>query len=147
MAILVGDRLILIIFLLYINNTSIGEVTGKFARTSDRKVTSQPFELCVSLNPQTVVAEGLAIKAAILTGVETGKLKDLLMMDCISYSIGLLSWNEGDSKNRIEWIDNDLDLRERTFDPIICRGDSIPTVKKKIFKLGEVVFVLIQNFI
>ena len=94
-----------------------------------------------------MVAEGLAIKAAILTGVETGKLKDLLMMDCISYSIGLLSWNEGDSKNRIDWIDKDRDLRERTFDPIICRGDPIPTVKKKIFKLGEVVFVLIQNFI
>jgi L1 cell adhesion molecule like protein len=49
-------------------------------------------ELCTSLNPEEVVAEGLAIRGAVLSGVSSGKLRDLLVMDCLANSIGVMSW-------------------------------------------------------
>ncbi len=51
-----------------------------------------PKELCTSLNPEEVVAEGLAVRGAVLSGVSTGKLKELLMMDCVNNAIGVMTW-------------------------------------------------------
>lgn len=38
------------------------------------------------------MAEGLAIRGAVLSGVSSGKLRDLLVMDCLANSIGVMSW-------------------------------------------------------
>ena len=45
--------------------------------------------LCTSINPDQVVAEGAAIRAAMYAGVDYDMLKDVLMMDVLPTSIGL----------------------------------------------------------
>jgi len=46
-------------------------------------------ELCASVNAEESVATGAAIRGAILGGVDTGLLSDVMMMDAIPHSIGL----------------------------------------------------------
>jgi molecular chaperone DnaK (HSP70) len=45
--------------------------------------------LCAGINPDQVVAEGAAIRAAMLSGVDNELLNDVLMMDVLPTSIGL----------------------------------------------------------
>ena len=47
------------------------------------------LELCTSINPDQVVAEGAAIRAAILTGVEEEVLHDVMMIDVVPQAFGL----------------------------------------------------------
>ena len=46
-------------------------------------------ELCTSVNADRAVAEGAAIQAAILSGIDTAVFRDVLMMDVIPLSIGI----------------------------------------------------------
>ena len=48
-----------------------------------------PRELCTSVSAETAVAEGCAIRAAILAGVEHRVLRDVLMMDALPLSLGV----------------------------------------------------------
>jgi uncharacterized membrane protein len=49
-------------------------------------------EFCCSLDPEQAVAQGLAIRGAVLMGHDIPQLKDVLMLDMLSSSIGLISW-------------------------------------------------------
>jgi hypothetical protein len=49
------------------------------------------------LDPEEAVVHGLAVRAAVLMGHSIPQLKDILMMDMLSSSIGLISW--ADIKN------------------------------------------------
>lgn len=50
---------------------------------------------CVSLNPEHAVAEGAAISAALATGADPERLRDLLMLDALPRAIGLRDANDG----------------------------------------------------
>lgn len=53
------------------------------------------IEQCVSLNPEHAVAEGAAISAALATGADPERLRDLLMLDALPRAIGLRDANGG----------------------------------------------------
>jgi molecular chaperone DnaK (HSP70) len=99
-------------------------------------------ELCTSLNPEEVVAEGLAIRGAVLSGVSAGKLRDLLMMDCLAHTVGVMSWEKtasdhacatsaggGGEKGNAQW--------ERVFDAVLRRGAPLPALGTVRFPLAE----------
>jgi len=61
-----------------------------------RKMLSEYFggkELCLGVNPDEAVAEGAAIQAAVLSGVDESQLRDILMLDKTPLSIGLKDGN------------------------------------------------------
>ena len=47
------------------------------------------WQVCTSLNPDTVIAMGAAAQAAIIAGEGTGVLSDILLLDATSLSLGL----------------------------------------------------------
>jgi molecular chaperone DnaK (HSP70) len=85
------------------------------------------FELCCGVNPETVVAEGLAIRGAVLSGVKSSKLQNLLMMDCLAMSIGVLCWSS-DSTGKDD---------DRFFDAVLNKGNKIPAKGVKRFQLSK----------
>ena len=70
--------------------------------------------LCKDINPDEVVAEGAAIQAAVLSGVNHNILKEILLMDVLPMSIGVSSGNG-------------------TFVPIVPRNTNIPCTRSKTF--------------
>ncbi len=112
--------------------------------TATGAVNKTPFEFCTAVNPDEVVTEGLAIQGAILSGVtDSSTLKNVLMMDCLAMSIGLLSWKEDSSGS-----DNNAHsdsratgseahtAQHRVFEPILHKGEKIPSKGSKKFALG-----------
>ena len=84
-------------------------------------------ELCTSIDADEAVAQGLAIRAGVLMGCDVGALKDILMIDAIPSSIGLLTWaGEGGP------------AAERKFDPVLVKGDPLPAVRIRRFSLAEI---------
>lgn len=84
--------------------------------------------LCTAVDPHFAVAEGLAIRAAVLMGFDVGSMQDVLMLDILPHSIGVLSWMKRQGEeHRISStsIDNQSEY-VRVFDPIIHRGERIP---------------------
>eukprot|EP01032_Pedospumella_encystans_P007597 gene7597-9098_t len=99
-----------------------------------------PKELCTSLNPEEVVAEGLAIRGAVLSGVSTGKLKELLMMDCVNNAIGVMTWEaSGSAENAVLSADStNVDTPgTRIFNSILHKGMSIPAKNTMRFPLAD----------
>lgn len=99
-----------------------------------------PKELCTSLNPEEVVAEGLAIRGAVLSGVSTGKLKELLMMDCVNNAIGVMTWEASNhSDNSVLSTDStNVDTPgTRIFNSILHKGMSIPAKNTMRFPLAD----------
>ena len=99
-----------------------------------------PKELCTSLNPEEVVAEGLAIRGAVLSGVSTGKLKELLMMDCVNNAIGVMTWeasNNADNSVLSTDSTNVDTLGTRIFNSILHKGMSIPAKNTMRFPLAD----------
>eukprot|EP00598_Pedospumella_elongata_P008915 CAMPEP_0185013096 /NCGR_PEP_ID=MMETSP1098-20130426/98635_1 /TAXON_ID=89044 /ORGANISM="Spumella elongata, Strain CCAP 955/1" /LENGTH=770 /DNA_ID=CAMNT_0027542161 /DNA_START=108 /DNA_END=2421 /DNA_ORIENTATION=+ len=88
-----------------------------------------PKELCTSLNPEEVVAEGLAIRGAVLSGVSTGKLKELLMMDCVNNAIGVMTWEASERANNSSLSADSTNVDTpgtRIFNSILHKGMPIP---------------------
>ena len=75
-------------------------------------------KLCKSINPDEAVAYGAAVQAAILSGNNTGKLENLVLLDVIPLSLGI---EVG---------------REQVMNVLIPRNSSIPTKKKETFSTG-----------
>ena len=75
-------------------------------------------ELCTSMNPDEVVAEGAAVRAAVLCGVEDEILKDVLMLDVVPQAFG-------------------LGAADGTFETLIERNSRIPAKATRTFRTFE----------
>ena len=68
-------------------------VTGGSSRIPKAQQLLQDFfngkELCKSINPDEAVAYGVAVQAAILTGIGNGKLQDIVLLDVTPLSLGI----------------------------------------------------------
>lgn len=82
-------------------------------------------EFCTSIDPDEAVAQGLAIRAGVLMGVDKGLLKNLLMIDAIPTSIGIRTFDEGDDQSFY-------------FEPILVKGMKLPASAAKLFVLESV---------
>lgn len=99
------------------------------AACRDEKVAfvSGEQELCTGIDAHQAVAEGLAIRGAVLQGINTNRLRDLLLLDCVPNTIGILAWDEStDVVAAADSIDKIKGQRsDRYFEPIILRGSRI----------------------
>ncbi len=75
-------------------------------------------ELCKSINPDECVAIGAAIQGAILSGVQTEEIKDLLLLDIVSLTLG-------------------VEEHGYNMAPIIKRNTPIPVKRSEIFSTGS----------
>lgn len=91
-------------------------------------------ELCTSLNPEEVVAEGLAIRGAVLSGVSAGKLRDLLVMDCLANALGVMSW---EGPEGAEPDHSCTGAEQRVFDAVLRKGAPLPAEGKLRFRLAQ----------
>ncbi len=92
---------------------------SKVNKRSKSQHTPRPF--CTSISPEHAVVEGLAIKGAIIAGEDTNILKNILMMDCLPTSIGIISHENGC----------------KIFEPILLQGSRIPCQMTKIFQIAN----------
>lgn len=79
-------------------------------------------EFCVSINPNYAVVEGLAIRGAIIAGEDGTMLKDILMMDCLPMTLGLLLFS---------------DSNDKYFEPIIYQGSKLPIEQRKRISIAD----------
>lgn len=108
---------------------------------------SREKELCTSVSPEEAVAEGLAIRGAVLMGYDVGYLQSVLMMDTLPASIGLLLFDENndkpDGKDDGENIAADEVEKKRTVGPqgifhtAIERGMKLPCNGALTFAIDE----------
>lgn len=75
-------------------------------------------ELCKSINPDEAVAYGAAVQAAILTGTNTGKSQDILVLDAASLTLG-------------------IETAGGIMTPMIERGTTIPCSKVQKFSTAS----------
>jgi hypothetical protein len=69
----------------------------------------------------------LSIRCNCFLKVDVGHLKDVLMMDMLPSSIGVLTWREED-----EDADGD---GGRYFEPVLCKGQAVPSTGVRTFSL------------
>jgi hypothetical protein len=110
--------------------------------TAERLAPSLTKELCTAVHPEHAVAEGLAIRGAVLSGcIDTDtatdtdtdaggaassasvvtKLRQWLMLDCVPQTIGIIA--------------HDAETHERFFEPLIARGRSLPCAARHRLQL------------
>jgi heat shock protein 1/8 len=86
----------------------------EFPRCSSCCKTSLMKEVCKSINPEEAVAYGAAVQAAILTGMRSEKLKDIVLLDVTTLSLG-------------------IEIRGLEMSILIPRNTAIPTKKESFF--------------
>lgn len=113
---------------------------------------SNKQELCSAVNPMHAVVEGLAIRGAVLSGcidllAATGRaggdqeqdevlpaavqrLKNLLMLDCLPTTIGLLTASDDNTSS------SDSD-KGKFFEPILHKGNRLPCTFSRTFILDN----------
>jgi heat shock protein 1/8 len=93
-------------------------VTGGSSRIPKVQQSLQDFfdgkEVCKSINPEEAVAYGVAVQAAILTGMRNEKLKDIVLLDVTALSLG-------------------IEIRGLEMSILIPRNTAIPTKKESFF--------------
>lgn len=91
---------------------------------------ASPNHLCMSLDPETVVAQGLAVQGARLShAVSDHVIQDLLVFDCLSRTLGLAVWeSSSDVTNK----------SERFFEPMVTVGTKLPVTVRKVFTLHSI---------
>ena len=86
-----------------------------FARAGAR---ARVRELCTAVHPDRAVAEGAAIQAAVLAGVDPEHLRDVLMFDVLPLSIG-------------------LECADGAFEVLIPRNTRLPCEARRTFRTFE----------
>ena len=103
-------------------------------------------DFCHSINADEAVAQGLAVRGAVLMGVKEGVLKDLLVMDALPVTIGVRSFinsnfNSSLTVRRSEESVTDGDIaeveQEDYFEPLLLKGATLPASASKIFQLED----------
>jgi hypothetical protein len=96
-------------------------------------------EFCSSICPYETVVNGLAVKGALLSGVQSSILQDILMIDVTPSAIGILVWvmpvmtTSPDQEAR-EGLEEE---QEAVFEPLIPRGTPLPCRVKKTYEIDE----------
>lgn len=95
--------------------------------------------LCMSQDPETVVAMGLGIQGARLSGiVEESHLADLIVFDCLPRSIGLAVWEEGPvGQGEGELREISHHREDRIFEPLLLQGTKLPASVRKQFRIAS----------
>lgn len=99
--------------------------------SKDKEEVGKEVEFCSSISPDEAVAQGLAVRGAIIAGQNMGRLKDVLMMDMLPNAIGVMAW-----KKRNEGQEQGEESRE--FNAVLYKGDRIPASDKRRFQVFDV---------
>jgi hypothetical protein len=110
-------------------------------------------EFCSSISPYECVVNGLAVKGALLAGVDSSLLQDILMIDATPSAIGILIWVPSSAQpstggSSLSYLQphgrGHGESREAAsselvsfFEPLIARGTSLPCKVKKSFEIDE----------
>jgi hypothetical protein len=85
--------------------------------------------LCASVDPSTVVAQGLAIQGArIGKAISESAIQDLLVFDVMARTLGLVVWERSSGAPSAPL--------EKYFEPMVAVGSKLPITVKKRFQLG-----------
>eukprot|EP01041_Mallomonas_annulata_P008626 gene8626-17793_t len=108
--------------------------------------------LCTSISPDEAVAQGLAIRGGVLMGVDTGLLKDILMIDALPSTIGIRSFTtpddntttsdtticeDKDTNHSNQFNDDDMLHVNGYFEPVLIKGSKLPASATKTFTLAD----------
>lgn len=117
------------------------------ATTRSATATAETREFCTSINPDLAVVQGLAVRGAVLMGCDVGLMKDILMLDILPTSIGVMTWSDTSPDTDTDTADQsgaatvaDMCMHEpasRQFEAILTRGSRVPATGSKLFTLAD----------
>ena len=99
-------------------------------------------DLCTSISPEEAIAEGLAIRGAVLMGYDVGYLQSVLMLDTLPASLGLLLHDEkipvqNDFKDEMnKWQHYSL-KDSNVFHTVIEKGAKLPCSGALTFNVDD----------
>jgi len=105
-------------------------------------VAEAPGEFCTSVDADEAVALGLAARGAVLGGrVGEGRLRDLLMMDALPTSIGVLCWDAASADAAPALVGTSgmvtaAGRGERIFEPVLGKGARLPCAARRAFTVA-----------
>ena len=112
-------------------------------RSMLRRKFPPPPELCTSISAETAVAQGLAIQAALLSGVPLYELRNAMMLDVMPHSIGV--WvHRGNglsipyTKGQIIDPNNDHHHHQGHFIEILQKDSPLPAMGCATFTLANI---------
>jgi molecular chaperone DnaK (HSP70) len=103
-----------------------------------------PGEFCTSVDADEAVALGLAARGAVLGGrVGEGRLRDLLMMDALPTSIGVLCWDAASADAAPALVGTSgtaaaamAGRGQRIFEPVLGKGARLPCAARRAFTVA-----------